>query len=178
MGGWERLRISAALIAAAAAAAVLVSSNIGGWATGAIWFALPVITAGSLLAGLIVGSYVHAPIGAEATLCDTRWPLLGLAGLAAATTPGPDSLIAYLFSWAAPALLGAVIQPAIALASVALLGWALRVRLDLERTVLAPAADGTTPGTAVCPTCRPLFRPGFPPGSPEGGGKGGTGGVH
>lgn len=167
---WQRPRIAAAGITAVAAAAALVAANgmagagaaIAGtaWAgtSWATWWSVPAIAAGSLLAGLIVGSYVRAPIGAEATLCDTRWPVLGLAGLALGTSPGPDSLLAYLFSWAAPALLGAVIQPAVSLAFLALLGWALRLRLDLERAALAPD-DGAPFGAVSCPTCRPLFPP-------------------
>jgi len=160
---WQRPRMVAAGITAIAAAAVLVAANgLAGtgaaWAgtAWAVWWSVPAVAAGALLAGLIVGSYVRAPIGAEATLCDTRWPVLGLAGLALGTSPGPDSLLAYLFSWAAPAVLGAVIQPAVSLASLALLGWALRLRLDLERAALAPD-DGAPASAGSCPTCRPLF---------------------
>ena len=157
---WQRPRFVAAGVSAVATAAALVAANGAvipptAWAA---WWSVPAIAAGALLAGLIVGSYVRAPIGAEATLCDTRWPVLGLAGLALGTSPGPDSLLAYLFSWAAPAVLGAVIQPAVSLASLALLGWALRLRLDLERSALAPD-DGATVGAGSCPTCRPLFPP-------------------
>lgn len=162
---WERPRMVAAGITAFAAAAALAAAN-GAAGTGpawagaawAGWWYFPAIAAGSLLAGLVVGSYLRAPIGAEATLCDTRWPVLGLAGLALGTSPGPDSVLAYLFSWAAPVVLGTVIQPAASLASLALLGWALRLRLDLEGAALAP--DGGAPfGTGSCPTCRPLFPP-------------------
>lgn len=156
--GWQRRRVVAAGIAAAAAAAALVAPNglAGAGLASAVWWCVPVITAGSLLAGLVFGSYVQAPIGAGATVCDTRWPLLGLAGLALGTSPGPDSLLAYLFSWAPPAVLAAVMQPAVALASLALLGWALRLRLDLERTALAPPGEAPFGGEA-CPACRPLF---------------------
>lgn len=163
--GWQRPRMVAAGITAVAAAAALVAANGAAgagaaWAgtPWAAWWSVPAIAAGSLLAGLLVGSYVRAPIGAEATLCDTRWPVLGLAGLALGTSPGPDSLLAYLFSWAAPAVLGTLIQPAVSLASLALLGWALRLRLDLERAALAPD-DGALFGAVSCPTCRPLFPP-------------------
>lgn len=155
---WRRPRIVVAGITAALFAAVLAAANgmVGAGAAWAAWWTVPAIAAGSLLAGLVVGSYVQAPIGAEATVCDTRWPLLGLAGLALGTSPDPDSLLAYLFSWASPAVLGAVIQPAASLASLALLGWALRLRLDLERAALTPAGEAPI-GGEVCTSCRPLF---------------------
>jgi hypothetical protein len=170
--GWQRPRVVAAGIAASAAAAALVAPALvapkgmpDAGAAWAVWWCVPVIAAGSLLAGLVFGSYVRAPIGAEATVCDTRWPLLGLAGLALGTSPGPDGLLAYLFSWAAPAVLAAVIQPAVALASLALLGWALRLRLDLERTALPPPGEAPFGGEA-CPSCRPLFPDGLRNGRP------------
>jgi len=109
----------------------------------------------SVLAGLIVGSYLGAPIGAEATVCDTRWPLIGLTGLVIATSTGQGTLAAHLFTGAAPVVLAGVIQPAFALLSLALLGWALRERLKLERTALTPSTGGDAGD--VCTTCRPLF---------------------
>lgn len=112
------------------------------------------IAAGSILAGLIFGSYLDAPIGAEATVCDTRWPLIGLAGIVIASSTGQESLAAHLFIGAAPAVLAGAIQPAFALLSLALLGWALRNRLELERTAVTPSTDGDE---GVCTTCRPLL---------------------
>lgn len=154
--GWRRPRIVVAGITAVAAAVAIIASSGASGAAGSAWWSIPAIAAGTLLAGLTVGSYLGTPIGAEATVCDTRWPILGLAGLALGSSAGPNSLLAYLFNWATPTLLGAVIQPAVSLAAVALLGWALRVRLDLERTALAPVG-GVPSAEGSCPTCRPLF---------------------
>lgn len=157
---WQRPRLAAAGIAAVAAAVTLVSLNGMTAGTGATWWTVGVAAAGSLLTGLLVGSFVRAPIGAEATVCDTRWPVFGLTGLVIGTSTGPASLAAQLFTGAAPAVLAGVIQPAFALLSFALLGWALRERLELERKVVAPSPEGD--GGEVCTTCRPLFpaRPG------------------
>ena len=126
----------------------------------AAWWNLLLAVPGLLLAGLVVGSYFAAPIGAEATLCDTRWPVLGVTGLVIATSAGEGSLAAYLFAGTAPAVLSAVIQPVFALLAAALLGWALWMRLELERKAVSPPAEGDDYG--VCTTCRPLFpaRPG------------------
>ncbi|WP_312182921.1 hypothetical protein [Arthrobacter sp.] len=152
---WRWTRLAAAGISAIAAAAVLVSLNGMITGAGAAWWNLVIAAPGLLLAGLVVGSYFAAPIGAEASLCDTRWVLLGLTGLVIATSTGEGSLAGYLFAGAAPALLSGVIQPIFALLAAALLGWALGMRLELERKALSPPADGDEYG--VCTTCRPLF---------------------
>ncbi|MCY0905821.1 hypothetical protein [Arthrobacter sp. H14-L1] len=122
---------------------------------GAPWWNIMIVAAGSLLAGLVAGSYIGAPIGAGATVCDTRWPVLGLTGLVVATSTGQKALAAHLFTGTAPAVLAGMIQPAFALLSLALLGWALRERLQLERKAVSPSTDGDTGD--VCTTCRPLF---------------------
>ena len=152
--------MAAAGIATATAATVVASLNGMVTVPGAAWWNVAIVAAGSLLAGLVVGSYVGSPIGADATVCDTRWPLLGLSGLVVATSTGQGTLAAHLFTGTAPTVLAGVIQPAFALLSMALLGGALRQRLELERRAAAPAADGDTGD--VCTTCRPLFpvRPG------------------
>lgn len=152
---WRPVRRARAGIAAAAAATVVVSMNEMTCPTGAVWWHAVIVAAGSILAGLIVGSYLGAPIGAEPTVCDTRWPLIGLTGLVIATSTGQGTLAAHLFTGTAPILLAAVIQPAFALLSLALLGWALRKRLTLERMALTPSTGGAS--RDVCTTCRPLF---------------------
>lgn len=157
---WRWTRRTAAGIATVAAAAVLVSLNGMTAGTAAAWWTLVLAAPGLPLAGLVVGSYFAAPIGSEATVCDTRWPVLGLTGLVIATSAGKDSLAAYLFTGAPPAVLTGLIQPLFALLAVALLGWALWVRLELERKAVSPSPEEDT--DSVCTTCRPLFpvRPG------------------
>jgi len=152
---WRPVRRAGAGIAAAAAAAVVVSMNGMMGPPGAVWWNAVIVAAGSVLTGLVVGSYVDAPIGAEATVCDTRWPLIGLTGLVIATSTGQGTLAAHLFTGAAPLVLAGVIQPSFALLSLALLGWALRERLQLERTALTPSTGGDS--GEVCTSCRPLF---------------------
>ena len=163
---WRWTRVAAAGIAAATAAAIVVSLNGMVTVPGAAWWNVAIVAVGSLLAGLVVGSFMGSPIGAGATVCDTRWPLLGLTGLVVATSTGQGSLAAYLFTGTASAVLAGVIQPVFALLSLALLGWALRERLELERRAVSSAAHGDTGD--VCTTCRPLFpvRPG-PSGAPH-----------
>ena len=117
-----------------------------GWAD-----AVTVVGAG--LIGLVVASYVDAPIGADATLCDLRWPALGLISLYLSTD----------LRTAVP-LLEPGIRPVVSVAASALLVWALLARLNSEykatRSQRRSGAPGDIDGTEdgeVCTTCRPLF---------------------
>lgn len=126
----------------------LVGVSGGGVVLSGDWWSIPAAVAGSALVGLIIASYIGTPIGADATLCDTRWPAFGLIAL---------SLSADVRS-AAPLLTG-VTRPVVAVAAMLLLVWALRERLVKERRATARLAR-TTPDEAdgeVCTTCRPLF---------------------
>lgn len=114
---------------------------------GIAWLSLAAAAVAAGLAGLVVASYAGTPIGADATLCDTRWPVLGLVAMTLATD----------IRSAEPLLTGAV-RPVVALAAVALLAWALRERLASERRATEPASgDAATADGEACTTCRPLF---------------------
>ena len=141
----NRRRLIAAGVAAVAFAAIALASGLLGIgvAAAAPWWSYAFAAIGSGLVGLVVAGYFGAPIGAEATLCDTRWPVLGLIGLYLATDVASVE----------PVLTGAV-RPVVALAALALLVWALRERLESERE--ASAAEPGEEG-AACTTCRPLF---------------------
>lgn len=143
---WPRRRW---LIALGIAVVVFVGL---GWTGGfvsaagpATWWTIPVTVAGSALIALIVSSYLGTPIGADATLCDTRWPVLGLIALYLTTEVHS---LEPLFS--------GMVRPALAAAAVALLIWALHERLSSEHKANSVAANGNTDGE-VCTTCRPLF---------------------
>ncbi len=99
-----------------------------------------------------------APIGAEATVCDTRWPVLGLGGVAlGAAAPSSPAFLSTVFSANADSLAG-LAQPAVGLAALALLSWALAQRLGQERKATTPAEPGTDQlDGSACTTCRPLF---------------------
>jgi len=130
-----------ALIASAAlvVASGIVRATAGGLAFPGAWWSIPAVAAGSILVALIIASYVGTPIGADATLCDTRWPALGLIALFLAT----DTMTV------APVLTG-ITPPVVAVAAILLLVWALRERLASERRAMD--GDGE-----VCLTCRPLI---------------------
>jgi hypothetical protein len=149
--GWPARRwLIAALVALLASVTLILGGGLfpDRVVAGAVvfmpgWWTLPAILLASVLSGLVVATYFSTPIGADATMCDTRWPSLGLIATYLATeTRSLD-----------PILSGAV-RPLFALSALALLIWALRERLDSEynTTRSDSSADGE-----VCTTCRPLF---------------------
>lgn len=151
-----RRRLIAAAVGAAAFVVLLAVSGLlefAGAPGAGPWWSYALAAVGSGLIGLVVGSYIGAPIGADATLCDTRWPVLGLIALYLATD----------LRSVEPVLTGAV-RPAVGLAAIALLAWALRERLVSEHQATADA--GTEDG-ATCTTCRPLFPRSLPRGAAD-----------
>ncbi|TFC80099.1 hypothetical protein E3O45_02900 [Cryobacterium sp. TMS1-20-1] len=139
------------IIAAPVAAAAFIAFVTGyapraDDADGALWWTVAATALGASLIGLIVASYIGTPIGADATLCDTRWPALGLIALYLTTEVRSLD----------PIVSGAA-RPVLAAAALALLIWALRERLVSERRAttrreLSESAEGE-----VCTTCTPLF---------------------
>lgn len=135
--GWSRKRVVSAIAVTAASAVFLLAATGMAADPTTSWTGYVFVAAGSILAGLLAGSYV----GAAATFCDLRWPVAGLLGLMWANTYRGDQPLA---------------QSAVGILALAVMAWALRARLELERRVsLAP-----DPGNAeaeVCTDCRPLF---------------------
>ena len=139
------------MIVAAVAAAAFIALATGyapsaGGAGGALWWTVAATALGASLIGLIVSSYIGTPIGADATLCDTRWPVLGL--LALYLTTEVRSLD--------PVVSGAA-RPVLAAAALILLIWALRERLASERRATTRSESSESAEGEVCTTCTPLF---------------------
>lgn len=154
LGMWTRTRWGIGATAAVLAAAALVFANgaFAGAATpGALWIGLLVL-AGSAAMGLLVGSLVGAPIGAEATMCDLRGPLFGMMGLLLATTQGSQSMIVQMFAGLPLDTIHFVVQPAVGVAAVVLMTAALSGRLRLERSAIEDPVNAE-----ACATCTPLF---------------------
>jgi hypothetical protein len=118
----------------------------GGLGFAAPFWAYLASAVGSGLLGLVVASYIAPPIGADATLCDLRWPVLALIGLSLSTD----------VRTAVPLLTG-VERPAVAVTAVALLVWArVEHRVVLARERASRSGVDSVDGE-VCTTCRPLF---------------------
>ena len=141
--------IASVAIAGLALASALVAVTGGNLTFPGDWWAIPAVVVCSILTGLVIASYFGTPIGADATLCDTRWPTLGLIAIFLAT----DSRTV------APILTGAT-RPVVAVAALVLLIWALRERLMGERRATARPTRESPDAISgeVCTTCRPLFR--------------------
>ncbi|MGP4030779.1 hypothetical protein [Pseudarthrobacter sp. 1C304] len=137
---WSRARVAATLVAAGLAAVFLMTANGMSTGAGTGWTGYALVSAGSILAGFLAGSYVNAPIGAAATLCDLRWPALGLFGAAWASSAREAASSA---------------QIAVGILSLAVMAWALHGRLELEREIVL--SRGEPSDTDACTGCRPLF---------------------
>lgn len=140
--------IASVAIAGLVLASALVAVTGGNLTFPSDWWAIPVAVVCSILTGLVIASYFGTPIGADATLCDTRWPTLGLIAIFLAT----DSRTV------APMLTG-VTRPVVAVAALVLLIWALRERLMSEHRAMASSTRESPDEISgeVCTTCRPLF---------------------
>lgn len=139
---WSSARVAATVVVAGLAAVFLMAANgmIAGAGTG--WTGYALVAGASILAGFLAGSYVNAPIGAAATLCDLRWPVLGIFGTVWASSTRE----------ALPA-----VQLAVGLLSIAVMAWTLHGRLELERKVTLGRGGSTDSDVDVCTDCRPLF---------------------
>lgn len=148
----RRWAITAGIASVAIAGLMLASALVavtGGTLTfPGDWWAIPAAVTSSIITGLVIASYFGTPIGADATLCDTRWPALGLITIFLAT----DNRTV------APMLTG-VTRPVVAIAALVLLIWALRERLMSEhRAMASPTRESPDEISGeVCTTCRPLF---------------------
>lgn len=138
---WSRSRVAATVVAAGLAAVFLMAANgmFSGGGTG--WTSYVLVGAAAVLAGFLAGSYVNAPIGAAATLCDLRWPVLGLFGVVWASSARE----------AVPSA-----QVAVGLLALGVLTWALHGRLELERKVTLGRKSQDS-DVEACTDCRPLF---------------------
>lgn len=140
IGEWPRRRfgvgVGAAAVSVLALASVTGLSPFGS-AGGAGW-RYPLVLLLAALIGLYSATAVRAPVGAEMTLCDLRWPVFAAIAMLYADRDTTMS-----------AGLGALFD----IAAATLMAWAVGQRLEQERRALS-GADGE-----VCLTCRPLFAP-------------------
>ena len=138
---WSRSRVAATVVAAGLAAVFLMAANGRPPGGGTGWAGYALVCAVSVLAGFLAGSYVNAPIGAAATLCDLRWPVLGLFGAVWASSSRE----------AVPSA-----QVAVGLLALGVLAWALHGRLEMERKVTL-GRESPDSDVDACTDCRPLF---------------------
>lgn len=146
---WRRLLIGIGVVGAVGLLWTVTTGYVpiaGTVAHSPTWWGLTTGILGSGLVGAVVASYFGAPIGAAATRCDLRWPVLAFLGLSFANDL--RTTIPILTGWTAAA---------VDVAALALLIWALAERVRLERSVTVRTADGSAPEGETCTTCRPLL---------------------
>ena len=147
------------LIAAAAGLATMllvalptavIPNPIFGRAIEVTWWSYPVVIVTGVLGGLLVATYVR-PEGSpdespepEADRALTWGTVGGLASFFAVGCPVCNKLVLLALGASGAVTWFAPVQPVLALASIALMAWALRVRLKGSVACAVPAADRHT----------------------------------
>jgi hypothetical protein len=101
------------------------------------WWSYPILAATALLGGLVTATYVRSsaqPAGLTGTAGG------GLLSALAIGCPVCNKLVVVLLGVSGAMSVWAPLQPVLGLASVALLGWALRTRLVAERACPMPTS--------------------------------------
>lgn len=142
---WGRRRWTAAVVGGAVAALAIgiptdvIPNPVFGRPMAVTWWALPVLVATSVLTGLLVATYVRD--GEPPDDVDRPARTGGLAGLLsffAVGCPVCNKLVVIALGTTGAVDLFAPLQPVLALASLVLLGVALRGRLAGERACPTP----------------------------------------
>jgi hypothetical protein len=122
---------------AAGAPTDVIPNPLFGRMTPVQWWSYPILATTALLGGLVMATYVRSP-AQPAGLTKTAGG--GLLSALAIGCPACNKLVVLLLGAADALTVWAPLQPILGLASVALLGWALRTRLAAERTCPAPTS--------------------------------------
>lgn len=99
------------------------------------WWSYPILAATALLAGLVTATYVRSP--AQATSVGKAGGG-GLLSALAIGCPVCNKLVVLIIGTTGALSVWAPLQPILGVASVGLLGWALRTRLTAERRCRLP----------------------------------------
>ncbi|WP_185981897.1 hypothetical protein [Skermania sp. ID1734] len=156
IAGWPRLRWMAAAAAAVLSGVVLavptgiVPTPFYTRMTPVLWWNYPVWLATAVVSGLLAATYVRTSSDGRSPAKLGLWANMG--SLLAVGCPVCNKLVVAAIGVSGALHVWAPLQPVAAAASLAVLGWALRRRLSVERSCPAPsaAADGSgRPGEAV-----------------------------
>jgi hypothetical protein len=108
------------------------------------WWSYPTLAATAILGGLVAASYVRSPVERTGS---ARTAGGGLLSVLAIGCPVCNKLVVLALGTSGALAVWAPLQPLLAIASVALLGWALRTRLAAEGACRLPAPEA--PPTAT-----------------------------
>jgi len=142
---WSATAASVVTALVVAVPTAMVPTPLFGREVPTTWWAWPALVATSLLGGLLLATYVREPgaAPAEATV-DRRGAAGGLLTFFAVGCPVCNKIALLALGYTGALRWFAPVQPVLALAGVALLGWALRSRLR---------------GQVACPTPIPSPHP-------------------
>lgn len=134
---WLAAALGAAVFALAAGAPTDVVPNpLFSRMTPVQWWNYPILAATALLGGLVAATYVRTAAGTGST---GKAAGGGLLSALAIGCPVCNKLVVLLLGFSGALSIWAPIQPILGIASVALLGWALRTRLTAERACPIPS---------------------------------------
>lgn len=142
--GWPPRRWAMAALTAVATVlvvgvpTVLVPNPVFGREVAVTWWAWPVLLATAVLAGLVAATYVRRP-GTSAPDVSRSSLLGGFLGYLAVGCPVCNKVALLALGYTGALRWFAPVQPLLAVAGIALLGWALRRRLAGELSCPVPS---------------------------------------
>lgn len=125
----------------------VIPSPVFGRAIAVTWWSYPVVILTGILGGLLLATYVKEPGISDPT--EQRASRLGVAGaflsFFAVGCPVCNKLVLLALGASGAVAWFAPLQPILAIASVVLMAWALRIRLRNEVSCRIPQQLGSTP---------------------------------
>lgn len=138
---WPRRRWLAAVLGAAMVALAagiptdVIPTPLFARMTPVRWWQYPILAATAVLGGLVIATYVRAmaePVGTGKATGG------GVLSALAIGCPVCNKLVVLALGFSGALTIWAPLQPVLAIASLMLLGWALRTRLAAERSCPVP----------------------------------------
>lgn len=141
MRKWSRRQWATAAIAAIVIGVVIgiptdvIPNPVFGRPVPVTWWSPPVLAVSAALAGLLVATYVRTPVGEEEVDRSTRaGGAAGLLTFFAVGCPVCNKIVVVALGTVGARTWFEPLQPVLAVASVVLMGWALRERLRSARS--------------------------------------------
>jgi hypothetical protein len=155
MRGWPARRWLVAEAAAVAFALVVgmptdvIPNPLANRVEPVTWWSYPTLAVTAVLGGLVFATYVRSAAQPVATGKTTGGGLLSALAIGC---PVCTKLVVLALGTTGAMSLWAPLQPVLAVASLILLGWALRIRLAAERACPMPSAGSPSPRSGPAPT--------------------------
>ncbi|WP_225594528.1 hypothetical protein [Mycolicibacterium fortuitum] len=151
---WRQYAVAAAVTAGVALAVGIPSALIpNAWfvrMTPAPWWSYVVWVLTAVMSAALAVTFVgNSPAGSPASPCGRTGLLANVGSVLAVGCPACNKLVVAALGVSGALNLWAPLQPLLALASLMVLGWALRQRISAQRSCPATAAGAPTTATAA-----------------------------